>query len=35
MATTATAASVARRCAPWWQTASWIGLILLGAFNLS
>jgi hypothetical protein len=25
---------VATRRAPWWQTASWIGLILLGAFNL-
>ncbi len=35
MVTTATTtASVARRRAPWWQTASWIGLILLGAFNL-
>jgi hypothetical protein len=33
MATTATTASPARR-APWWQTASWIGLILLGAFNV-
>ena len=34
MITTATTASAARRRAPWWQTASWIGLILLGAFNL-
>lgn len=33
MATTTTA-SLASRRAPWWQTASWIGLILLGAFNL-
>lgn len=29
-----TAASGARRRAPWWRTASWIGLILLGAFNI-
>ncbi len=37
MVTTATAtttASTAHRRAPWWQTASWIGLMLLGAFNL-
>jgi hypothetical protein len=35
MATTATTtASAGRRRAPWWQTASWVGLILLGAFNL-
>jgi hypothetical protein len=32
MATTTTA-SLASRRAPWWQRASWIGLILLGAFN--
>jgi hypothetical protein len=31
--TTSTASPAARR-APWWQRASWIGLILLGAFNL-
>jgi hypothetical protein len=29
-----TTASLHRRRAPWWQTASWIGLILLGAFNI-
>jgi hypothetical protein len=34
MASTTTAASVAGRRAPWWQTASWIGLLVLGAFNL-
>lgn len=35
MATTTTATvSTASRRPPWWQTASWIGLILLGAFNL-
>ncbi len=34
MTTTATTASLASRRAPWWQTASWIGLLLLGAFNL-
>jgi hypothetical protein len=34
MAPTVTTASVAGRRAPWWRTASWIGLILLGAFNL-
>lgn len=33
MATTTTA-SLAGRRAPWWQRASWIGLILLGAFNV-
>jgi hypothetical protein len=33
MATTTTA-SLASRRAPWWQRASWIGLILLGAFNV-
>lgn len=33
MASTATA-PLTRRRAPWWQTASWIGLILLGAFNI-
>jgi hypothetical protein len=32
--TVTTTASLASRRAPWWQTASWIGLILLGAFNL-
>jgi hypothetical protein len=31
---TSTTASPARRHAPRWQTASWIGLILLGAFNV-
>lgn len=31
--TTTTAAQASRR-APWWLTASWIGLILLGAFNI-
>jgi hypothetical protein len=31
---TTTAASQAGRRTPWWQTASWIGLILLGAFNI-
>lgn len=34
MASTTATASLARRRAPWWQTASWIGLILLGAFNI-
>lgn len=34
MASTTTTASLADRRAPWWQTASWIGLLLLGAFNL-
>jgi hypothetical protein len=34
MASTTTTASLAGRRAPWWQTASWIGLLLLGAFNL-
>ena len=34
MATTTTTTSLAARRAPWWRTASWIGLILLGAFNL-
>jgi hypothetical protein len=33
MASTTTA-SLAGRRALWWQTASWIGLLLLGAFNL-
>jgi hypothetical protein len=33
MASTTTASQASRR-APWWQTASWIGLILLGAFNI-
>ncbi len=31
---TSTTASLASRRAPWWRTASWIGLILLGAFNI-
>jgi hypothetical protein len=31
---TTTTASPASRRAPWWQTASRIGLILLGAFNI-
>jgi hypothetical protein len=30
---TGNALTVTRR-APWWQTATWVGLILLGAFNL-
>jgi hypothetical protein len=34
MASTTTTASLAGRRAPWWHTASWIGLGLLGAFNL-
>lgn len=34
MATTTTTPSLAARRAPWWQTASWIGLLVLGAFNL-
>lgn len=34
MITTATTASLTNRRAPWWQIASWIGLILLGTFNL-
>ena len=33
MATTTTT-SLGRRRTLWWQTASWIGLILLGAFNI-
>lgn len=33
MATTITTSRAARR-APWWQKASWIGLIVLGAFNV-
>lgn len=31
---TITAPSQAGRRTPWWRTASWIGLILLGAFNV-
>lgn len=34
MASTVTTASLAGRRAPRWRTASWIGLLLLGAFNL-
>ena len=33
MATTITASRTGRR-SPWWQKASWIGLIVLGAFNV-
>jgi hypothetical protein len=29
-----TTASSSRQRAPWWHTASWAGLLLLGAFNL-
>jgi hypothetical protein len=34
MASTTTTAALAGRRAPWWQRASWIGLILVGAFNI-
>lgn len=34
MASTLITASMAGRRAPWWQNASWTGLLLLGAFNL-
>jgi hypothetical protein len=34
MATTTATASLAGRRAPRWRTASWVGLILLGAFNI-
>ena len=31
---TTTTARLASRRGPWWHTASWIGLLLLGAFNV-
>jgi hypothetical protein len=34
MTSTTTTASLAGRRAPWWQRASWAGLLLLGAFNI-
>jgi hypothetical protein len=34
LAMTAATARTPGRRAPWWQTASWAGLLLLGAFNL-